>query len=72
MSHQGHIHGSGLVGVLGLHSVIILNLSSEVYGPMVTDTVPTEPEADTLSGRAGGPRTIETVPKEPEADTPSG
>jgi len=51
---------------------IILNLSSQVYGTMVTDTVPKEPEADTPSGRAGGPKIIETVPKTPEADTPSG
>ncbi len=44
-------------------------MSSEVYGAMVTETVPTEPEADTPSGTAGGLMISETVPTEPEADT---
>lgn len=40
--------------------MIILNLSSEVYGAMVTVTVPTEPEADTEEGRAKSNITEET------------
>jgi hypothetical protein len=61
-----------LVGILRLHNGIILNLSSEVYGFVVTETVPTEPEADTEEGRAKSNITEETNVIEPITDGMAG